>query len=499
MFSLLRPLHTKFPELRARRWPRVSTIYGRTTNGDSRRKSENRSLNTSHAPKQQRPWRHLHTLAIETSCDDTSVAILRVSRDDSGTGEGASKLKSEVLFHEKVTAKSESYGGIHPLVALHSHQQSLGPLVQKALEQLDAISCGRNGERRKGAQWRPDFVSATRGPGLDTAKGLALAWGVPLLGVHHMQAHALTPRLCSTLPSTCDPGQTTTLSRGGGSSIHTPPRLPQAVQPDFPFLSVLASGGHTMLIESKSLVEHKTLAETGDIAIGTCLDKTARAILPPELLVPPYGRALEKFAFPDSEESYKYTPPARRQEELEVKETMWGWFIGPPLAGTGYGKSNKRMLYSFTGMFTHVDRLMAVNPDRSVEERRDMAREVMRIAFEHLASRILLYLKELSPSERKNMSTVVVSGGVAANTFLRHVLRAFLDVRGHNNVKLEFPPIELCMDNALMIAWAGMEMFNAGYESSLDVQPIRKWSMDSAAEDGGILGVGGWRNWDPQA
>lgn len=445
--------------------------------------------------------RGLQTLAIETSCDDTSVAVLSLAltEDAKRDGRGLLHLKSQVLFHEKVTARSEGYGGIHPLVALHSHQTNLGLLLQKALCQLDAVHAvdGAHGQFPGKSHWRPDFVSVTRGPGMrsnlsvgvDTAKGLALAWGVPLVGVHHMQAHALTPRLCSTLPSVRKPEHIVTKAEGG---IETSLWSPQKLRPTFPFLSVLASGGHTMLISSQSLLEHKTLAETGDIAIGACLDKVARAVLPSELLIPPYGRALEDFAFPNGKDSYDYTPPARRGDEIESRDTRWGWQIRPPLAENAYGKSSRRMIYSFAGMLTHVERLMAVDAHRSLDERRDMAREVLRVAFEHLTSRVLIHVTDLDPVERQKVKTVVVSGGVAANKFLRHVMRSILDIRGFPKVTLEFPPVELCTDNALMIAWAGMEMFTGEYRSKLDIQPIRKWSMDPAGEDGGILGVGGW-------
>jgi len=81
---------------------------------------------------------------------------------------------------------------------------------------------------------------------------------------------------------------------------------------------------------------------------------------------------------------------------------------------------------------------------------------------------------------------------VASNQFLRHVLRTTLDARGYRHIRLHFPPIELCTDNALMIAWAASEMYSAGYSSDLNIGPIRKWSMDPQAEDGGILGANGW-------
>jgi N6-L-threonylcarbamoyladenine synthase len=439
-------------------------------------------------------WRPgLSTLAIETSCDDTSVALLDI-RQDNRCGSGPRLLRTHVAYHERITANSAAYNGIHPLVALHSHQTSLGGLVADAL----ATNAGA----------KPTFVSVTRGPGmrsnltvgLELAKGLALAWGVPLLGVHHMQAHALTPRLCSTLESLPD------LYQGSWE--------PTNLQPSFPYLSVLASGGHTMLANSAGLADHQILATTGDIAIGDCLDKAARALLPADLIKPPYGKALEDFAFPHGAADYNYTAPVNRGEELTRRATKWGWSLGVPMAESkGGDKSSKKMAYSFAGLLTSIQRFMKQkvtedgtltaelrDPEAiSIEERRDMAREVLRVSFEHLASRILIHLGEtvgrkIKPvlTDAPNIDTVVISGGVASNRYLRHLLRAMLDARGYANIKAIFPPPNLCTDNALMIAWAGMEMYTGGYQSTFDITPIRKWSMDPRAEDGGILGAEGW-------
>jgi N6-L-threonylcarbamoyladenine synthase len=428
-------------------------------------------------------WRPgLSTLAIETSCDDTSVALLEIQADDT-SGTNHQKLRTNVVYHERVTANNAAYNGIHPLIALHSHQTSLGGLVADALAKYNGA--------------KPTFVSATRGPGmrsnltvgLSLAKGLALAWGVPLLGIHHMQAHALTPRLCSTLESLPD------LYRG--------PWDPATLQPSFPYLSVLASGGHTMMIKSTGLTDHQILATTNDIAIGDCIDKAARAILPSDVMKPPYGKALEDFAFPNGPADYNYTAPTTRGEELTKRPTKWDWSLGVPLAERG-----RRMAFSFSGLLTSIQRLMRQKAQTelqeqasiSIEERRDLARETLRVSFEHLASRMLLYLEdtvgrnaEKSALETaKNIDTVVVSGGVASNRYLRHLLRAMLDARGYSHIKVAFPPPSLCTDNALMIAWAGMEMYTSGYQSTFDITPIRKWSMDQRAEDGGILGAEGW-------
>lgn len=405
------------------------------------------------------------TLAIETSCDDTCVAVAELEPCSASP-------RLRVYFHEKITANNDAYSGIHPIVALQSHHASLGRLVQQALK-----TCPK-----------PDLVAATRGPGmrsnltvgLSTGKGLALAWNVPFIGVHHMQAHALTPRLVNAMKS------------DGWNNDN--------LEPSFPFLTVLASGGHTMLIDSSGLTEHKLLAETQDIALGDYLDKAARDILPLAALLLPYGKALEQFAFPRGSQDYDYSPPTRRQDELNRQTTKWGWSLPPPFAESkGGNKSSRRMAFSFAGLLTTAVRRMKHEADtpgaalRSTEpcldERREMAREVQRVAFEHLASRIML---NLTTRPAQTVKAIVVSGGVASNQYLRHVLRSILDVRGYSHVRLEFPPIDLCTDNALMIAWAAMEMWNAGYQSTLDIEPIRKWTMDPGAVDGGILGVGGW-------
>jgi N6-L-threonylcarbamoyladenine synthase len=304
-----------------------------------------------------------------------------------------------VVYHERITANNTAYNGIHPLIALHSHQTSLGGLVADALAKYNGA--------------KPTFVSATRGPGmrsnltvgLSLAKGLALAWGVPLLGIHHMQAHALTPRLCSTLESLPD------LYRG--------PWDPATLQPSFPYLSVLASGGHTMLIKSTGLTDHQILATTNDIAIGDCIDKAARAILPSGLMKPPYGKALEDFAFPNGSGDYNYTAPATRGEELTKRPTKWDWSLGVPLAERG-----RRMAFSFSGLLTSIERLMRQKAQTelqeqvliSIEERRDLARETLRVSFEHLASRILLYLEDTvgRNAEKRALDTAKNIGTVVA-------------------------------------------------------------------------------------
>jgi N6-L-threonylcarbamoyladenine synthase len=335
-------------------------------------------------------------------------------------------------------------------------------------------------------QKKPDFVSVTRGPGMranlntgiEVAKGLSLAWGVPLVGVHHMQAHALTPRLVSSLERANadeDSGE-----KGG-------------IDPQFPFLSLLVSGGHTLLVESKALCEHRILASTSDMAVGDVLDKCARDILPASIVQEAgtvmYAPLLEKFAFTRGAQDYDYKPPLSREERNRAREMGYGWSITPPLSRTQMGAKADLMEYSFSGLGSTVERIMVSKPEMDIGERRVLAREAMRIAFEHLASRLLIALQGAGI---QGVTAVVVSGGVASNQYLKHILRAMLDAQGFHKLKLIFPPPSLCTDNAAMIAWTGIEMWEAGYRSSLGISALRKWALDPQAEDGGILGVDGW-------
>lgn len=415
--------------------------------------------------------RGLLTLAIETSCDDTCVAILEKhpkSTGDASTWLGAAKLH----FHEKVTADNTGHGGIHPLQALDSHRASLANLVQKSMRSLPSAEgqsvrvLDNEGTARK----KPDFISVTRGPGmrsnlscgLDTAKGLAAAWAIPMVGVHHMQAHALTPRLVHALDNSSPPHD-----------------------PDFPFLNLLVSGGHTMLLHSTTLTSHSIVANSIDIAIGDCLDKCGRYILPPSLLATTkdtaYGKHLSNYAFPHPSTFPTYPIPKRRLDELHKPKNEHGWSLQLPLS------NSRQMAFSFAGIPSHVERQMSQNPSMMDAERLLLARTVLGVSFEHLASRICFALES-----SRDIKTLVVSGGVAANDFLRWFLRAVLDARGFEGVRLVFPPVALCTDNAAMIAWAGMEMYEAGWRTGLDVGAVRKWSMDPSAEDGGILGLDGW-------
>ncbi|KAL2178702.1 glycoprotease family-domain-containing protein [Thermothelomyces heterothallicus CBS 202.75] len=452
------------------------------------------------------------TLAIETSCDDTCVAVLE-RRPTSTT----------LLFNSKVTSDNRKFGGIEPITAVSSHAAQLAPLMQAAAEALPRTSLESGlpdfdpvTNRICGRRRRPDFITVTRGPGLTSAlsvgltaaKGLAAAWQVPLIAVHHMQAHALTPRLPDPEP---DPDRWQ--------------ERWQEPEPAFPFLSLLVSGGHTQLLLSKSVTSHSILADARNVAIGDMLDKCARVILPPDVLAGTdnvmYGARLESFAFgpPPGEEEpspppedpyeayygYTYKPPLKRRDEIRpYVSPTYGWTLTPPLA------ERRDMAFDFSGLGGQVQAIMKKNPDMDIPQRRELARETMRLAFEHLVTRHRGRLRSDQSSTPTTSSsvpkTLVVAGGVAANRFLQHILARMLSARGYppDTLTIVRPPPEFCTDNAAMVAWAGMEMWEAGWYSDLNVLPQRRWSLDDGDGDGdgdgagagpgkgGILGLGGW-------
>ncbi|KAL8809441.1 MAG: hypothetical protein Q9200_003407 [Gallowayella weberi] len=377
--------------------------------------------------------------------DDTSVAILATADKYDQTSE---KPAATLHFHDKITANNAQYRGVHPMIAVESHNKQLAPLISRALDALPSSSHSSFISVRSEKGWlskqKPDFVSVTRGPGmfsslttgLNTAKGLAIAWQVPLIGVNHMQAHALTPRLVHAL--------------------ETP--TTKCTEPEFPFLTLLVSGGHTMLVHSKALTHHAILATTMDIAIGDAIDKMARHILPADVIESSgeimYGRLLERFAFPNGVSDCEYVAPSTRAEEMSSKSSSWAWALAPPLAKTRSGTRSKAMEFTFTGLGSAIERIcQGKEKVMTHDERVDLAREAMRVAFEHLASRVLMALQKLNEThgaDTKSIGTIVVSGGVASNHFLTklyvkiesislHIRELIVQGCAHSSTSEDFP------------------------------------------------------------
>lgn len=310
--------------------------------------------------------------------------------------------------------------------------------------------------------------------GHEAGKSLAAAWQIPYVGVHHMQAHLLTPRLASSLKS------------DSGSEL----------TPEFPFFSILVTGGHTLLVYSRGPARHQVLGSTIDVAIGSSLDKSGRDILPDSVLqgkqsITAYGRLLEEFAFPNGPRDYNdYRAPKTRREEIAGRPSRWGWTFPAPLA------TSRDLRLSFSSIPSALQKILGDRKPRegiSEEERVDLARGTMTAAFEHLGSRLALALEYLKREEREIVKTVVVSGGVASNCFLMKVLRSFVKVRGFGHVEFIAPPPELCTDNAAMIGWAGIEMYEMGWYTDPSSKAVKTWSLESESDGEGFWDVGGWK------
>ena len=346
-------------------------------------------------------------LGIETSCDETAAAVVTGERE----------ILADVVLSQ--LDEHRPYGGIVPEIAARSHLQHMDRLVAEAM-------------KRAGKSFAElDAVAATGGPGLIggvivgvmTAKALALTAGKPFLAVNHLEGHALTARLTHGI--------------------------------DFPYLLLLASGGHCQLLAVEGVGKYTRLGTTIDDAAGEAFDKVAKMTG----LGYPGGPAVEKAAA---------TGDARR-------------FVLPrPMKG------KPGCDFSFSGLKNAV-RLLVESLPRPLSEQdaADVCAGFQAAVADAVADRVRRGIKEFKarwPIGRH----LVVAGGVAANTALRDTL-----IRIGSETGLEFlaPPLKLCTDNAAMIAWAGVERLRLGLVNQLDFAPRPRWPLDPHAKKVGFAGV----------
>src|SRR5580692_6910232 len=310
----------------------------------------------------------MRVLAIETSCDESAVAVL-----DEHRGLLAHQLWSQVDLHR-------AFGGVVPELASRDHLRRLLPLLRTALDSASSRADAIEG------------VAYTAGPGLvgalltgaALARSLSFGWQVPAIGIHHLEGHLLAPML------------------------EDPP-------PPFPHVALLVSGGHTMLIEVRGIGDYRLLGQTRDDAAGEAFDKTAKLLGLPY----PGGPELARIADRGRAGAFVFPRPMLDRPGLE---------------------------FSFSGLKTAV--LHAVR-DRALDDalRADVARGVQEAIVECLC------VKALRALEETDCNVLTVSGGVGANTHLRHTLTAALASRGG---RAYYPRPEFCTDNAAMIAVAGL-------------------------------------------
>ncbi|MGB6144592.1 tRNA (adenosine(37)-N6)-threonylcarbamoyltransferase complex transferase subunit TsaD [Rhodanobacter sp. UC4450_H17] len=339
---------------------------------------------------------HRPVLGIESSCDETGVAILRWQPDAPGAGLLAHTLYSQIKLHA-------DYGGVVPELASRDHVRKLLPLIREALAQAGL------GVRDLGG------VAYTAGPGLvgallvGASVGRALAWAldVPAVAVHHMEGHLLAPLLEQDPP-----------------------------QP--PFVALLVSGGHSLLVEVKAIGQYTILGDTLDDAAGEAFDKTAKLMGLPY----PGGPALAKLAEQGRSGVFRFSRPMTDRPGLD---------------------------FSFSGLKTQV--LLAwQKSDQSEQTRADVAR-----AFEEAIVETLL-IKCRRALEATGTRRLVIAGGVGANRRLRADLAAAGEKDGFRTY---FPRLQFCTDNGAMIALAGAIRLASGQQQDETVQVRPRWDLQT--------------------
>jgi N6-L-threonylcarbamoyladenine synthase len=335
-------------------------------------------------------------LGIESSCDETAVALVRGDR---------AILAQRIASQEKEHAP---YGGVVPEIAARAHAERLAPMIERVMNDA-GLGLGD-----------VDAIAATAGPGLIggvmvglvSAKALAMATDRPLIAVNHLEGHALSPRLA-------DPGLA------------------------FPYLLLLVSGGHCQILRVEGVGHYRRLATTIDDALGEAFDKTAKILS----LGYPGGPAVERLALTGDPKAVPLPRPLKGSAEPH---------------------------FSFAGLKSAV--LRAV--ESGAHDPADIAASFQQAAIDCLTDRLEKALRDHGPAP-----ALVVAGGVAANKAVRESLKTL--ARRHG-MRFGAPPMELCTDNAAMIAWAGCERLTSegtGFAGdSLDFRARPRWPLDPAAE-----------------
>lgn len=370
----------------------------------------------------------MRILGIETSCDETAVCVIEAE------GNFNADFSFRVLGNSLLSQASihAQYGGVFPNLAKREHAKNLVPILEKALNESEMLHQGqtkapaeiggmlsrepelsaRIGEYfAKYGKPKIDCIAVTVGPGLEPAlwvginfaRALSKAWSVPIVAVNHMEGHVIMP-----------------LVRHDDSEQKTANRKQEMQKFKFPLLSLLISGGHTELVLSREWRKYEILGETRDDAVGEAFDKVARLLGLPY----PGGPEISRLAL------------EARSSKLEAN-----FNLPRPML------NDDNLDFSFAGLKTAVRRIVEKNPP-SQDEKLKIARE-----FEDAVAEVLVGKTMRAVAER-GARTVIVGGGVSANTYIRLRLAEALEKEG-SGATLLVPPPELATDNALMIALAG--------------------------------------------
>ena len=335
----------------------------------------------------------MNVLGIETSCDETGVALY-----DTENGLVAEALHSQVDLHAV-------YGGVVPEIASRDHIRMLLPLIQQVMSEAGID--------------RPDAIAYTAGPGLvgalmvggGMANGLGLAWDCPVIPVHHMEGHLLAPML-------------------------------EDEPPEFPFLALLVSGGHSMLIAVEELGNYRVLGTTLDDAVGEAFDKTAKLLG----LGYPGGPALAALAEDGDEAAFKFPRPMLNKPNFD---------------------------FSFSGLKTAV---MLEVRKAEAEGRLDDCRADLAASFQRAAVDTLI-AKTIKAARAEGLDRIIVAGGVGANQLLRK------DMAERFEGEVYYPRLAFCTDNGAMIAVAGALRL-AEADTASEIKAQARWSLETLGVPG---------------
>jgi N6-L-threonylcarbamoyladenine synthase len=345
-------------------------------------------------------------LGIESSCDDTAAAVVRLC-ESAKPVIMASKIFGQETLHEQ-------FGGVVPEIAARAHAEKLDYIVE------DALKTANLGLKDL------DAIAVTAGPGLIggvisgvmCAKGLAAGANKPLIGINHLAGHALTPRLTDSV--------------------------------EFPYLMLLISGGHCQFLIVKSAVNFQRLGATIDDAPGEAFDKVARLLSLPQ----PGGPNIQISAQTGNSKAYKFPRPLLDIDGCNMS------FSG---LKTAVLRTRNKLVDEQGGLFKKDQSDISASFQEAISD----------VLYEKTRRALAIYL-EAEP----NNPVISVSGGVASNILIRQRLN---NLAKENAVQFIAPPINLCTDNAAMIAWAGLEHFRLGITDDMYLKARPRWPLDQSA------------------
>lgn len=340
----------------------------------------------------------MRVLGIETSCDETAAAVVTSEHD----------IASNVIWSQ--IAEHTPYGGVVPEIAARAHLEHIEQVVAGAMSEAKTTFSELDG------------IAVTGGPGLIggvivgvmMAKALAAVHRKPFIAVNHLEGHALTVRLTNNTP--------------------------------FPFLLLLASGGHCQFLVVRGVGNYERLGGTVDDALGEAFDKTAKLLGLPY----PGGPAVEQRALKGNERAFTFTVPLKGRPGCDLSFSGLKTALRQQIHGMG--KLSDSDINDLCASFQYT-------AAQSVCERAAHAMEAFRRHF-------------------AEGGHFVIAGGVAANQYLRAQLQG---VASRFGLPLVAPPVKLCTDNAAMIAWAGLEKLQLGMTDDLSFEPRARWPLHAAA------------------